>query len=286
MFEEFGVHIKFNTGEMNEFSKTPNLRIPGILALLLLSMFSLSAQDIVSNGKAFNFPFRKYGISLGNSYEFNGVRLNLADHNVKRINGLNITAWIKLFKNENAIVNGISAGVMPTAGILQPISLGVIGLGTSGQSNGLNVGGLIIGGDVNGLSLSGLIIMADGARGRISGIAMTGLAIGAKSEINGVALGGLIVGTDGNINGFAASTAYIGSKGIIRGFTITPGYLNASFYNGVTIAAYSRSTQMNGLSIAIFNYTKELKGIQLGLLNIAKNNPKGLRLLPVFNVHL
>lgn len=100
---------------MNGFSETANLRIPGVLASLLISIFSLSAQDIPSNGKALNFPFRKYGISLGNSYEFNGVRINLADQNVIKINGLNITAWIRLFKNENAIVNGISIGVIPTA---------------------------------------------------------------------------------------------------------------------------------------------------------------------------
>jgi hypothetical protein len=43
---------------------------------------------------------------------------------------------------------------------------------------------------------------------------------------------------------------------------------------------------MNGLSIALFNKTKELRGIQVGLLNIARNNPKGFRVLPVINMHL
>lgn len=257
-----------------------------ILALSFTSMFSLSAQDTLSNGKALNIPFRKYGISIGNSYEFTGIRLNFADNNVQKINGLNVTGWFKMFKNQNAIVNGVSIGVMPVAGTMQPINIGIIGLGTENHSSGLTIGGLVIGGDVNGLSLCGLIIMADGTKGRISGVTLSGIAIGAKSAINGLTFGGLVMGTDGNINGLAASTAYMQSKGIIRGLTLTAGYLNASTFKGLAIAGYTRSNQLNGLSIAIINKTKELRGIQMGLLNIANNNPKGLRVLPIFNIHL
>jgi hypothetical protein len=94
------------------------------------------------------------------------------------------------------------------------------------------------------------------------------------------------VGTDGNINGLTASTAYMQSKGIVRGVTVTAGYLDAFTYKGIAIAGYSRSSQMHGLSVALFNKTVELRGIQVGLLNIAKNNPKGLRVLPIVNMHL
>ena len=263
-----------------------NPSILGILALSVTSMFSLSAQDTLSNGKALNIPFRKYGVSIGNSYEFTGIRINFADNNVRKVNGLNVTGWFKMFKNQNAIVNGISIGVMPVAGTLQPINIGIIGLGTENHSNGLTIGGLVIGGDVNGLSLSGLIIMADGTKGKMSGVALSGIVIGSESAINGLAVGGLAVGTDGNINGLTASTAYMRSKGIVRGVTVTAGYLNAFTYKGIAIAGYSRSSQMYGLSVAIFNKTKELRGIQVGLLNIAKNNPKGLRVLPIVNIHL
>jgi len=31
------------------------------------------------------------------------------------------------------------------------------------------------------------------------------------------------------------------------------------------------------------NYTKSIRGIQFGLINIVKENPKGLRVLPIFN---
>jgi hypothetical protein len=260
-------------------------RIICIIAILLISTFALFAQDTLSNGKALNIPFKKYGISIGNSYEFNGIRINFADKNVRRINGLNVTGWFKLSKNQKAIVNGITVGVLPLAGTLQPINIGLIGVGSEKSSNGLTIGGLMIGGDVNGLSLSGLITMADGARG-MSGVALSGIGVGAAAAINGLAVGGLAVGTDGNLNGLAASVAYIQSKGIVRGLTATAGFLNAFTYKGIAVAGYSRSTQMHGLSMAVFNKTEELRGIQVGLLNIAKNNPKGLRVLPLINIHL
>jgi len=41
---------------------------------------------------------------------------------------------------------------------------------------------------------------------------------------------------------------------------------------------------LNGLAIGIVNYAWTIeKGIQLGVVNIVRDNPKGLRVLPVFN---
>jgi hypothetical protein len=56
--------------------------------------------------------------------------------------------------------------------------------------------------------------------------------------------------------------------------------------NGLVMAGYTRIKQMNGLSVALYNRTKELHGIQFGLLNYAENNRKGLRILPIINLHL
>lgn len=68
------------------------------IVILLMGGFHLSAQDTLSNRKALNFPAKKYGISIGNSHEFTGIRINFADENVKTVNGLNITFWLKMFK--------------------------------------------------------------------------------------------------------------------------------------------------------------------------------------------
>ena len=44
--------------------------------------------------------------------------------------------------------------------------------------------------------------------------------------------------------------------------------------------------RQRGLSIGVVNYARRLHGVQLGLVNYARNNPPGLRLLPVLNVNL
>jgi hypothetical protein len=65
------------------------------LVISFIVEFSVSAQDTLLNKKSLNFPTKKYGISIGNSYEFTGIRVNFADKNVKTINGLNVTFWLK-----------------------------------------------------------------------------------------------------------------------------------------------------------------------------------------------
>lgn len=260
-----------------------------IIAILLMVGFHLSAQNTSSNGKALNFPANKYGISIGNSYKFTGIRINFADENVKIVNGLNVTFWFKFAKNQNAVVNGISIGVIPTGGSMQYINLGLLGVGTSHNLNGVSFAGTVVGsgGNINGLSISGLITRAAGSQegeGIFSGIAISGIGLLANG-INGLAIGGLAVGTDGDINGVATSLAYIYCEKDFRGIAVTGGYLESEFFNGIAIAGYAKINQMNGISIALYNRTKELHGVQFGLLNYTENNPKGLRILPFINLH-
>ena len=49
--------------------------------IFLMGGFNLSAQSTLGDGKALNFPAQKYGISIGNSHEFTGIRINFADEN-------------------------------------------------------------------------------------------------------------------------------------------------------------------------------------------------------------
>lgn len=243
------------------------------------------AQDTTCLHRALNVPFHRYGISIGNSSVFNGIRLNFADKYVEQINGLNVTLWIGLGKNQQARVNGISLGVLPAAYILQPVNIGLIGVGTTYCSRGFSLGGIMVGGDVIGMGVAGLGVFADGKRGIMRGVSVAGLGVGAPNALSGISIGGLGVGTQGNINGLALSVMYIHSSRHIRGLTMTAGYLDANIYKGFAVAGYARSNQMNGLSIALFNQTRELHGIQLGLLNRAENNRRGLKLLPLMNIH-
>jgi hypothetical protein len=249
----------------------------------------LFAQETLSNGKALNFPFKKYGISIGNSFDFTGIRINLADKNVNKIYGLNITFWLNMNQNHSTAVNGISIGVIPTAGSMQPVYIGILGLGTDPNNlNGLSLCGLVIGsgGSINGLSLSGLIIMTDGEESKISGIAMAGLGLGSGKAINGLAIGGLGVWCVGDINGITSSLAYLSAKKNFKGLGVSLGYLKAETFKGLAFAGYAKTNQMYGLSIALFNRTEKLHGIQLGLLNYAGDNRKGLKMLPFVNLHL
>jgi hypothetical protein len=251
-------------------------------------IISPQVQDTLLNRKTINFPAKKWGISIGNSYEFNGIRVNFADENVKRINGVNITFWLRFAKNQNAVVNGISIGVIPTAGKMQPINVGLFGVGTSHNNlNGLSAGGILIGsgGSINGLSISGIMTMADGNDSKISGVAISGLGVGSKNAINGFSFAGFMVGTEGDINGFTSSVIHVNCDGVLRGIAITPGYLKSNIFKGFSISGYSKSNESKGLTIGLYNRTKKLKGVQIGVLNYAENNPKGLRITPLINFH-
>ena len=71
--------------------------------------------SIIHAGHAFasslDITYQGYGISMGNSKRINGIRLNFADHGVKRINGCNLTFW-KPKDNPDAVINGFTFGLI------------------------------------------------------------------------------------------------------------------------------------------------------------------------------
>lgn len=240
---------------------------------LLTGAFHSLAEDTNFNGKAWSFPTKTHGISIGNSHQFTGIRINFADEGVKRVSGLNITFWFKYAKNQEAIYKGINLGTFVGGNSSQYVNLGLIGAGAAHKNiSGINVGGIVVGsgGDINGLSIGGLFVATDE---------------GDPVHINGLTVGGLAVASDGYINGISSSLACLVAKEI-RGLSVTAGYLGSETYKGVAVAGYSTTEQMNGLSVALFNKTKKLNGVQFGLLNYAENNPKWLRMVPLINFHL
>lgn len=258
------------------------------IVIFSLSIFPLIAQDTLYNHKALNFPTRKYGISIGNSKEFNGVRINWKDRDVLKVNGINITfGKSQIYTTQE--VNGLNLGFVLLASKMGLVNLGIIGVATkTGPMNGLSLGGLVVGSGncVNGLVLAGLMIHASGKESILSGVSIAGFGIGAGKAINGVAISSLSVSTDGNINGFASSLGAVTCKKNYNGVAISGIYIGADIFNGIALSAVSKTRQMNGLSIALVNTTKELHGFQLGLINYAGNNGKGLKVLPVINMHL
>ena len=57
--------------------------------------------------QSLDLAVRGFGLSLGNSSRFNGLRVNAVDHGVEQVNGFNLTAW-NPHKNADAVYNGIA----------------------------------------------------------------------------------------------------------------------------------------------------------------------------------
>jgi hypothetical protein len=258
----------------------------------LTTAVSVSGQDGPAAGHALNFPSRNFGISIGNSLEFTGFRVNFADRDVRRINGINITFWADEYKSwfhanqfYKSKINGFSSGIMTTAGTMRGVNTGLIRVATSKNQSGISAGVLNVfaNGDVNGVSISGFLTQCN----VFSGFGVSGIAIGGTGGINGLAVAGLAVSSDrSNINGVATSLAVVYCGDEFKGVGISGLYLNAASFTGLAVSGYAHTGQMTGISIALFNWSNKLKGLQFGVLNYAGNNRKGFRLLPVMNIHI
>ena len=180
------------------------------------------------------------------------------------------------------VINGINIGVVPITKSMGPINVGLLGM-YADNLNGISISGLLAGANnINGLGISPGMTVVECP---INGIAIGGALAGAGS-VNGITLGGLFANsTKGDINGVVSSLGYILVKKKLRGLSITPGYMKSNRLMGVSIAGYAKINQSYGLSVALYNRAAELHGVQLGLLNYAGNNRKGLRMLPLINLH-
>jgi hypothetical protein len=241
-------------------------------------------QDSLTGHKALNIPFKKWGISIGNSREFNGIRINFADHETRVINGLNITCWLgdNWDRNNQSAVHGIALGFAPMGYRLQGLGVGIFGPAFH-DFNGLGLGGLVVAGNkMNGIAVSGFMM---GGK-TVSGIGIAGFLAGAENRFNGIVVSGIGISLDNVLNGIGISSCILACDNTIRGAALTLGYLKSENLYGLAVGGYVSVNHMNGISISIFNNSNNLHGLQVGVLNHAANNPRGLRWLPVMNLHL
>ena len=202
------------------------------------------------------------------------------------------------------------------------LSIGGLGVGGGGGIRGISVGGLGVGtgGDATGIQIGGLGV---GSGGRVRGISVAGLGVGSGSGLTGFQFGGLGVGGGGDVSGISVSLVGVGTGGTLRGLAVggvgvgapyiralvvgamagghdVKGAVVAPLYfriesedegrgelgrfDGLTISAFNHiKGEQLGFSIGLLNYAWELRGWQFGLINYAASNPRGLRLLPLFN---
>lgn len=280
-----------------------NIKFFHILITLILLFFGFNS-NVVS--QSLDIPASEWGISFGNSKKFTGLRFNYRDHSVESIKGVNITLWDS-YDNEFAEVNGISLGIMPSAGYINGFQFGIAGVAAEKELSGFSVGliGAGCGGDISGVGIGGLGM---GSGGSMSGIFLGGLGVGCGGDISGIIVGGLGAGAGGSLSGFSFGLLGVGAGHNVSGINIgglgigagnkltgiTLGGLGAGSpsIRGLTIAGLGiGSTDIRGFSLAIgtiriedelgegnysgfaasaFNYIKGTQtGVSLGIVNYA-----------------
>jgi hypothetical protein len=203
-----------------------------ILILFILPLCIYGQNKHVSLGSA------NYGISFGNSANYNGARFNLLDKNVNNINGLNITGTSVLktkYGDSVPNINGLNFTVVySSAKKVNGISINVI-LDSIGRSNGIALGGLGSWVDKsNGINAGGLFARAQRSNGinagfisaegvRQNGIEASLFFTKAESKLNGIGLtNGILMGDTLNgllWGGFAVGSPFLDSStGRISGF--------------------------------------------------------------------
>lgn len=274
-------------------SRASSQHIVGVSLLTLLSVLLLlivgAARVALAQGSdhALNIGANKTGLSIGDSREWTGVRLNFRDTRLRKVNGINATIWSPREGGEGDI-NGIALGVPLTGGRnvrgiqvaagvsaterLSGIGIAAIGLGSGGGISGIMVGGLGAGsgGDLNGLIVGGMgagsggdatgVIVGGlgaGVAGDLRGLVVGGLGAGAGGELRGIGIGGLGIGAAEGLRGIAVGGLGVGSGGELRGVMI--GGL------GVGAGGGGRGLAIGGLGVGM---GEDFSGIGIGGLGV------------------
>ena len=74
-----------------------------------IAALALTALAAPATAGSLDLAVSGVGVSLGNSSRLTGVRVNLIDHDVQRVNGLNLTLW-KARRNPDAVIRGAGIG--------------------------------------------------------------------------------------------------------------------------------------------------------------------------------
>jgi len=218
-----------------------------ILGSLLIQCKTLFAQIDGDDRKYLSIGPKNHGIGFGNTYDYNGIRLNLWDTHSQNINGFNFS-----FVLNNQRVNGIQMATFATV---------------SNHVNGLSVGSLYLSsGTVNGVATS-LFIVCD----TINGLVIAHVAGKSKGKTPSV-LNGLDIGIYSGFENVKGVSIAIATK--------------AEHFKGVSIGLQNDANEMHGIQIGIINKTQKLKGVQFGLINVAMSNPFWARRLPFINIRL
>jgi hypothetical protein len=253
-----------------------NICFSRLLIPILVILFAVTDSIY---GQSLDIPVKGYGISFGNSKKFVGLRFNFADRYVDRIDGVNFTLWRSDY-NKDAVVRGLSFGVLPNGGDLSFIQVGIAGVAAEYSISGFSVGilGVGAGEDVSGINIGGL---GAGAGGSIKGINIGGLGVGAGGDLIGLNIGGLGAGAGRNARGINLGLLGVGAGEDLWGINF--GGLGAGAgenvyglsIGGLGVGAGNNMTGINigGLGVGAGN---ELRGLSVAILGAGSPSVKGI----------
>ncbi len=271
----------------------------------------LVAQDSSATGHFHvGLTVHDWGISIGNAPRVNGLRINIQDAGLERVNGINVTLW-KPRDPLSGTVNGLQVGLVPGSQIVSGIALGVggvvaerrarwvtvggLGAVSNGDFSGLVVGGLgtVANRDISGIALGGLGTVANR---RITGIAVAGLGTVANEDIVGVAIAGLGTVANRDITGVGVAGLGLVANDAVRGLavgglgTVANGSISGIAIGGLAVVTNGRLTgvAIGGLAvvanaavrgIGIAGYTVDshaLTGVSVSAYNRVRGPQRGL----------
>ncbi len=249
------------------------------IAILASGLIFFTAASASAAAQSLNIPTKKWGLSFGNSKEFTGLRFNFRDSRVRRINGINATLWQPRKDNKDAVINGVSLGVIPGGGYLNGlhvgilgvaaersltgISLGLLGTGAGEDITGINIGGLGAGagGSIKGINIGGL---GAGCGKNLKGFNFGGLGVGAGEDVWGITIGGIGAGAGDNMTGLNIGGVGLGAGKRLAGVNLAGFGLGAGEeLSGVSLAGFAAgSVRVRGLAMAGgFVGGKDIRGV-------------------------
>ncbi len=248
---------------------------PGSLTASALVLMAIITGSRPALGQSVDFPTKKWGISFGNSKQFTGLRFNFRDSQVSRIRGVNVTFWHPKKDNPDAVVEGLSLGLVPGGGYMKGIQIGLLGVAAEKNMAGFNVGllGMGAGDKISGINIGGL---GAGAGKSIVGFNVGGLGIGAGDNAYGINIGGLGVGAGKDTIGINIGGLGIGAGDNLIGINIAGlGAGAGKKLAGLTVCGLGAgSEEIQGLTLAGIGLGGEtLKGVQvaLGMVRVTNN---------------
>lgn len=127
------------------------VRLAALACAGLVCSAPLAAQDEEVGGdtlspcpvphRSLDLPAPGHGLSLGNSARHTGIRINLVDRCVERVDRVNLTLW-RPKDNPDLVVNGAAVGLLaPVARDINGVGVGGLAVITKGL-RGIGAGGL------------------------------------------------------------------------------------------------------------------------------------------------